>query len=335
MAVLSVSPGAMAEAILLLRAGETVALPTETVYGLAADGLKGEAVAKIFAAKGRPSFDPLILHVGVDYPLEKIVVEVPERARRLMEVFWPGGLTLVMAKAALVPDLVTSGLPKVAVRCPAHPVMREILREFGGPLAAPSANRFGRITPTDAWAVEDELGTVVPLILDGGRCEIGVESTIVDVTEEPYRLLRPGAIPLEALSQWVEVSVEPGTASGAPVAPGMLASHYAPGTPLFLYDGLLEEGPSLAADVASLTWNRSKGRSSAMARCLSERGDDVEAASVLFRWLRELDQSGARAIYAERVPMDGLGRAIADRLSRASVGSLEVEGERWVERWKK
>ncbi|MFQ3671104.1 MAG: L-threonylcarbamoyladenylate synthase, partial [Verrucomicrobiia bacterium] len=186
-------------ALRLLRQGLPIAVPTETVYGLAADGLNPEAVARIFAIKQRPHFDPLILHIADPADLPSLAAVIPPDALTLAHAFWPGGLTLLLPKQPIVPDLVTAGLPTVAIRCPAHPIMRQLLHQFRRPLAAPSANRFGRITPTDADAVRAELGDLIPLILDGGPCPIGIESTIIDTTVRPCRLLRAGAIPLEAI----------------------------------------------------------------------------------------------------------------------------------------
>ncbi|GAB4241832.1 MAG: L-threonylcarbamoyladenylate synthase [Candidatus Methylacidiphilales bacterium] len=321
-------PLPITEAVRLLRAGEVVALPTETVYGLAADGLNVDAVARIFAVKERPTFDPLILHLARPSDLAKLVTVIPPEAEALARAFWPGGLTLVLPKRPLVPDLVTSGLSCVAVRCPAHPVMQTVLRQLGRPLAAPSANRFGRISPTDADAVREELGDRIPLILDGGPCPIGIESTIVDLTRSPARLLRAGAVPLEAIQQIIpcETSPQPSDPS-RPVAPGLLASHYAPRTPLFLARQPLADGPPLPPDVAALIWSRLPIPPPLHYQQLTVSGSDLEAAAYLFRAMRALDASGVRAIYADPIPMHGLGRAIHDRLTRASHGTVRLERE--------
>jgi L-threonylcarbamoyladenylate synthase len=307
----------IARAAEALRMGECIGLPTETVYGLAGDGLRAASVARIFEIKQRPHFDPLILHVHPDYDLSQIVREVPLQAHRLMVEFWPGPLTLVLQRGDCVPDLVTSGLDTVAVRCPAHPVAQAVLRAFGGPLAAPSANPFGRLSPTTADAVEDELGGQLALVLDGGPCSLGIESTIVDCSSETFHLLRHGAIDRETLEPLTGPLVE-ATQGEKLKAPGMLASHYAPRTPL----RLLEAGES--SDVfwppctAHLSWGRPPHPKAVAGECLSLDADLREGAARLFRALRRLDHSGAREILADPLPEAGLGRAIMDRLRKAS-----------------
>lgn len=300
-----------------LRAGRCVGLPTETVYGLAADGLNPEAVARIFEIKQRPHFDPLILHVAEPEGLEALAAEVPATARALADAFWPGPLTLVLPRRPVVPDLVTSGLETVAVRCPAHPVARALLRAFGGPLAAPSANPFGRLSPTTAAAVEEELGAAVAVVLDGGACGLGIESTIVDCTGPRPCLLRHGALPREVLETVcgpVDVAV-----SGEKLrAPGMLQSHYAPRTPLRLLEGPVEAEMDWPAETAHLSWRGPLHPKACAGEVLSARGDLQEAAARLFAALRRLDRSGARAIQAERVPEEGLGRAVNDRLGKGA-----------------
>jgi L-threonylcarbamoyladenylate synthase len=310
----------------VLRGGGCVGLPTETVYGLAADGLDPRAVARVFEIKGRPSFDPLIYHVHADWGAERVVAEVPAAARRLMEVFWPGALTIVLPKRAEVPELGTSGLPTVAVRCPAHPVAQAVLREFGGPLAAPSANRFGRISPTTAAAVAAELGDAVELILDGGPCVRGVESTIVEIEGEGVRVLRPGAVTLEELARVVE-NVRLAERASPAVAPGMLAHHYAPRTPLYLAEEGL--GGTIPAGSGLLVFQGKPRRGAAVQRVLSERGDLAEAAVNLFGYLRSLDGAGMDRIVAEAVPEVGLGVAINDRLRRAAAGRARWDGKAW------
>lgn len=321
----------LTHALQLLHAGQPIAVPTETVYGLAADGLNPNAVARIFAAKERPHFDPLILHIADPSDLPSLAAHISPEAQALAHAFWPGGLTLVLPKQPVVPDLVTAGLPHVAVRCPAHPLMRQLLREFGRPLAAPSANRFGRISPTDADAVRAELGDRIPLILDGGPCPIGLESTIIDTTTRPCRLLRAGAIPLEAIRHILPCDDSPPVAPAQPAAPGLLHSHYAPTTPLFLSPQPLAQLPPLPSSVAALVWSNPPHPLPTPCRILAPDHSDLTAAANLFRFLRELDASGCRAIYADPMPQTGLGRAIRDRLHRASRGSLHLEDHQFLE----
>jgi L-threonylcarbamoyladenylate synthase len=305
-------------AVELLRQGDVVALPTETVYGLAADGLNPIAVAKIFEAKSRPRFDPLIFHLPNRDWLEK-VADLPAQERqlvlKLVEKFWPGPFSMVLPKRDVVPGIVTAGLKTVAVRISAHPVFAEIVQAFGKPLAAPSANRFGRISPTTARHVMDELGGYVPLIIDAGAAAHGIESTIVAVHAGKIDILRRGPITSEELSQFGKVAVADSVTKIS--APGQLPLHYAPKTPLQMVDDL----KSFESDqrCAVLAWNPVKKNDRFVAiRNLSERQDLREAAANLFRFLRELDQLDVDLIVAERVPSQGLGAAISDRLSRAS-----------------
>ena len=220
-----------------MQSGGLVAIPTETVYGLAADALNPAAVARIFAAKQRPEFDPLIVHVAEREQLAPLVRQVPSLAERLMQRFWPGPLTVVLEKTALVPDLVTSGLPSVAVRMPAHAVTRELLRECGCPLAAPSANLFGRTSPTTTAHVQEQLDGRIDYILEGGPCRVGVESTIVRIVKETIEILRPGGITAEELAELAPVRHHPGEADSSELlVPGQLPEHYAPRTPLLVCD---------------------------------------------------------------------------------------------------
>jgi L-threonylcarbamoyladenylate synthase len=315
---------AVARAVDLLRKGEVVALPTETVYGLAADALKPIAVAKIFEAKERPRFDPLIVHLPSRDSLEKIV-DVSGQDRQLIlklaDKFWPGPFTMVLQKREIVPEIVTAGLDTVAVRISAHPVFAGIVRELNKPLAAPSANRFGRVSPTTAQHVMDELGGRIPFIIDGGPTPHGIESTIITVREDSIGVLRRGPITAEQLSEFAEVNVV--ARAGKISAPGQFPVHYAPKTPLRLIDNGESFSPKKNQRVGLLAWGprRTGDRRSlkfAAVRRLSERQDLREAAANLFRHLRELDQSGVDLIVAERVPSRGLGAAILDRLERAS-----------------
>ncbi len=302
------SSEAIARAVKLLREGAAVALPTETVYGLAADALKEEAVLKIFAAKDRPRFDPLIVHLPDSDWIGRVAV-VEDSAReildRLRARFWPGPLTFVLPRRTLVPDLVTSGLDTVAIRISSHPVFGEVIRGFGGPLAAPSANRFGRISPTAADHVREELDGLIPLILDAGTTTHGLESTIVALRNGRIEVLRRGPITKEQLAEFGEVFVVP--SGPRPEAPGQLPSHYAPRTPLVLVDDLTSFVPPVGQKCGFIQM-----------RTLSERGDLAEAAANLFRCLRELDHAGLDLIVAEKLPDEGLGAAINDRLRRAA-----------------
>jgi L-threonylcarbamoyladenylate synthase len=307
-------------AIELLRAGEVVALPTETVYGLAADALNPIAVAKIFDAKERPFFDPLIVHLPGENWLERIA-KIDNRSRsrieKLISRFWPGPLTLILARQPIVPDIVTAGLDTVAVRMSSHPVFAEIISAFGKPLAAPSANRFGRISPTTAQHVFDELGGRILLIIDAGPTTHGVESTIITVHDNTIHILRRGPITAEQLSEFGNIDIV--SAQQRISAPGQLPSHYSPKTPLRLIDNAESFALAEKYRVGLLAWNAAIPEAKfAAVRTLSERQDLREAAANLFRYLRELDELNHDLIVAERVPAQGLGAAILDRLERAS-----------------
>jgi L-threonylcarbamoyladenylate synthase len=316
------SRDAIAAAAHVLADGKLVAFPTETVYGLGADATNGEAVARLYAAKGRPRFNPLIAHVADRAAAERVGIIGPT-AQRLGDAFWPGPLTLVVPKSANcgISALALAGMDTVAVRVPALPIARELLREFGGPIVAPSANRSGHVSPTTAQHVQEDLTGRIDLILDGGPTTVGLESTIVAcVTDRPV-LLRPGGIARKDIERVlggpVETALDAVEENGAarPVAPGQLASHYAPRTPVRLNiesvsedDALLAFGTPLAA-----------GAERAVAVLnLSETGDLVEAAANLFAHLRMLDTSGAKSIVAMQIPDQGLGEAINDRLRRAA-----------------
>jgi len=309
-------------AVELLRQGEAVALPTETVYGLAADALNPIAVAKIFEAKGRPRFDPLIIHLPDPGWLEK-VADPLEQDRRLVsslaEKFWPGPFTMVLPKRDIIPEIVTAGLETVAVRISAHPIFSEIVSAFGKPLSAPSANRFGRISPTTAKHVLDELNGHIPLIIDAGPTTHGIESTIVAVHDGEIDVLRRGPITSEQLSKFGEVGIA--TEREKISVPGQLPSHYAPKTPLRIVDNLKSFTPMTNERYALLAWTPIKNDERFVAiRNLSRQQDLREAAANLFRYLRELDALDVDLIVAERVPGEGLGAAILDRLQRASHG---------------
>jgi L-threonylcarbamoyladenylate synthase len=298
-----------------------VALPAETVYGLAADALRSEAVARIFEAKERPFFDPLICHVAQETGVEELTLLGAEQrgmVRSLAAAFWPGPLTLVLPRRPCVPDLVCAGLETVAVRMPAHPVFCAVLRAFGRPVAAPSANRFGRISPTAAEHVFEELAGRIPLILDAGAPPLGLESTIVRVGKAGVRILRSGPVTREQLREVVRVEEDDSGAeeNERPEAPGRLSSHYAPRTPMRL------GGPeaiefSERARFGLLAWQRPASGFGAV-EVLSETGDPRVAASRLFGAMRRLDRGGFAGIVAELAPEVGLGVAINDRLRRAA-----------------
>ncbi len=302
-----------------IRSGRLVGMPTETVYGLAGDALNVQAVLAIFAAKGRPSFDPLIVHVADAEQAWAVAVPSP-RAERLARECWPGPLTLVLPRRACVPDVVTSGLDTVGVRCPAHAMARALIRAAGRPLAAPSANHFGRISPTIAEHVREQLGDAVAVVLDGGPCRVGIESTVLLPDPVPV-ILRPGGMSRERLQELlgepVAVADRTERAAHLPVqAPGMLASHYAPRTPL----DLRMPGAPWPTDptVALLAFRGQDLPSGRRSEILSPSGDLAEAAARLFAALRRLDALGAPRIMAETVPDHGLGLGINDRLRRAA-----------------
>lgn len=302
------APGGIALAVEVLGAGGLVALPTETVYGLAADALDARACAAIFEAKGRPLTDPLIVHLpGADWLGG--VCRPDETALALAREFWPGPLTIVLPRTGAVPDVVTAGEETVAVRCSAHPVFRETIEAFGRPLAAPSANRFGRISPTCAAHVEAELGGRIPLILDGGACEHGIESTIVLVRDGRLEVLRRGPVTARRLGAFGPV-VEGG---GAVPAPGAMKSHYAPATPLVIRAHAAARGPREGL----LAWD-GEGRGFAAVERPSPSLDLREAAANLYAAMRRLDDAGLDVIVAEPVPEEGIGAAIMDRLRKAA-----------------
>lgn len=303
--------GAVARAAELLRGGGVVAFPTETVYGLGADATNDLAVARIFAVKGRPRLNPLIVHIA-DPAAAAAHAEIDGRARALMSRFWPGGLTLVLRKRAGSPlsALALAGLGTVALRCPAHPVARDLLARCGRPVAAPSANRSGRLSPTTAEHVRADLGAAADAILDGGPCAVGVESTIVDLSGEAA-LLRPGAVDPAALG--IPLAAPSGSDEAAPRSPGRLASHYAPATPLRMDASAIREGEALLAFGPAPPPAPPR-----LTRNLSPRADLTEAAANLFAMLHELDGLGAACIAAMPIPRRGLGLAIDDRLRRAA-----------------
>ncbi|MGQ9637244.1 MAG: L-threonylcarbamoyladenylate synthase [Thermodesulfobacteriota bacterium] len=302
----------------IIKQGGIVAFPTETVYGLGADAFNSMAVARVFEVKGRPYFDPLIVHISKIKELERLVVEIPSNAQVLIEHFWPGPLTLVLLKKENVPDIVTSGLSTVAIRMPRHSMTLKLIEWAETPIVGPSANPFGYLSPTKAKDVQEQLGDQIDFIIDGGPCEVGVESTIISFVEKQPRLLRSGGIPLEEIESLIgEIDVS-SSEKGSPLAPGMLPRHYAPRTPIILdwkeeiKENLKEKKIGLLSfkEPDSLIYF-------SHIEILSKKGDLREAAANLFSAIRRLDNLGLDLILAEPVPEVGLGRAIMDRLRRA------------------
>ena len=302
----------------LLRSGKLVAIPTETVYGLAGNALDTDAVLSIFKTKNRPSFDPLIIHTDSLEKIKQWVTHFPPELEALSKTIWPGPLTILLPKKNSIPDLVTSGLDYVAVRIPNHPLTLELLRGLDFPLAAPSANPFGYISPTCAKHVQQQLGELIPYILDGGASEIGIESTIVTIENGKLQVLRLGGLSIEQLEeltgQTVHLTINQ---SSNPQAPGMLKSHYAPRKPLYIgsISSLIEKNKDQKIGVLSFNTAYSEVVN---LKVLSMNSNMLEASKNLFGYLRDLDQSDAELLIAEFVPETGLGRAINDRLRRAA-----------------
>lgn len=321
--MLAAGPAAIEAAANLLRNGGLVAFPTETVYGLGADAANAEAVARLYAAKGRPSFNPLIAHV-TDLDAARRLAVFNAQAEALARAFWPGPLTLVLPKHADCPvsDLATAGLDSIALRVPNHPVARDLIAAFGGAVVAPSANQSGHVSPTTAAHVQADLAGRIDLIVDGGPTEVGVESTIVACLDEPS-LLRPGGMPRAAIEKVLgrplvaaaDSTHAAGDDDDVPLAPGMLASHYAPKATIRLDASEIRDGEALLAFGPQLPAGAERARK---VLNLSARGDLIEAAAHLFSHLRALDSSGAGKIAVMPVPHDGLGEAINDRLLRAA-----------------
>ena len=324
----------MKEAGELLKAGALVAFPTETVYGLGANALDEKAAAKIYAAKGRPSDNPLIVHIADMEKLENITEEIPEAAMKLAEKFWPGPLTMVMKKSAAVPLGTTGGLSTVAVRMPSHPIALEMIRHGGGYIAAPSANTSGRPSPTLASHVADDMDGIIPMILDGGPVGIGIESTIVDLTEEIPTILRPGFITKEMLEEVVgEVQIDKGLEADAktpPKAPGMKYRHYAPKAELVIVEGAREaviekinalvkekEAQGMIAGIIG-TEETILRYPEGIVKSIGTRNDELSISSHLYSILREFDESDAQVIYSESFEEGAMGSAIMNRLLKAA-----------------
>ena len=303
----------------IIKRGGIVAFPTETVYGLGADAFNPLAVARIFEVKKRPYFDPLIVHVASHGDPAKLVIDIPSDAKKLMERFWPGPLTVALLKREEVPDIVTAGLPSVAIRMPKHEMALSLIEQADCPIAAPSANPFGYLSPTTAEHVRDQLGDQIDFILNGGTCEVGVESTIVSFSKGKPRLLRPGGVELEEIESIIgKVEVIP-IEEGRPSAPGMLPRHYAPRTPIILNwnDKNLDIYKNKKIGLLAFREPRNNLKFSKV-EVLSKKGDIREAAANLFAAIRRLDALNLDLIVAESIPEIGLGRAIMDRLRRAS-----------------
>jgi L-threonylcarbamoyladenylate synthase len=313
-------PEAIAEAAEVLRRGGLVAFPTETVYGLGANAFDARAVARVFEAKARPFFDPLIVHLADASCLPRVAQAADPRSRMLAERFWPGPLTLVLPRRNEVPDIVTAGLDTVGVRVPAHPVAHALLVAAGTPVAAPSANPFGYVSPTTAQHVLERLGQAVEIVLDGGPCRVGVESTILSLAGAPV-LLRPGGVPREDLEAALQISLPLAPLAERPAAPGQLLKHYATRTPLRILPGRARSSPAGAGRTALLAFGPERSEGYAVVEVLAPDGSLATAAANLFAALRRLDAAGVDLILAEPCSESGLGHAIMDRLRRAAAGS--------------
>jgi L-threonylcarbamoyladenylate synthase len=351
---LPVSPDSLNQAAVILRNGGLVAFPTETVYGLGADAFNPQALAKVFEVKGRPRFDPLIIHIAAIETLERVANlsllnnEIKQKLFLLAENFWPGPLSIILPKNEKIPDLATAGLKTAAIRFPDHETACKLISLSSGAVAAPSANPFGCLSPTKAEHVRDGLGEKVDLILDGGSTRIGLESTVLDITGDCIKILRPGGTPKEAIEKACSKTMQTkglrfGTGSvssvlssqdsehkgGACISPGLLESHYAPGTPLSVFDreGIINQPYETGSvylffdGLTRDTWSKVQNppKHPDIIRVLSESGSALEAASRLFEVLHELDNGRILRIYAQLAHGEGLAEAINDRLNRASV----------------
>jgi L-threonylcarbamoyladenylate synthase len=307
----------ISEAAAIIKKGGIVAFPTETVYGLGADATNPGAVSRIFLAKQRPRLDPLIVHIAEKTQINEVVKSIPPRAVLLIERFWPGPLTLILPKKEIIPDIVTSGLSGVGIRMPDNDIARSLISLCGKPIAAPSANKFGSISPTCAAHVSEQLGNCVDMILDGGSCSVGVESTIISFMGEDPVLLRPGGLSLESIQKEIGKVIIPAAEDYKNASPGRSLRHYAPLTPLRLNEDTDFSHNNMKVGLLSLKGD-STGNYTTV-EILSKTGNLNEAACNLFAALRRLDSAGLDLIIAEKVPDEGLGRAINDRLYRASV----------------
>lgn len=326
--LLPASPESIAQAAALLKKGELVGLPTETVYGLAADALNPEAVRKIFAAKGRPQDNPLIVHICDLAMMETLTSNPPKLAYKLAKAFWPGPMTMVLPKAACLSDEVTASLPTVGIRFPAHPAAQAIIRESGLPLAAPSANLSGSPSPTRASHVYNDLQGKIPLIIDGGECAVGLESTVIAVTEDKIRLLRPGGITVEQLRAYAPVEIDNGVLhqldAGAKVSsPGMKYKHYAPKARVIIVDAPLPDFVQFVNShsghgVYAMVFDGEEAFLHIPTLSFGVLGDRASQAKVLFDSLRRCDELGAKTVYVRAPQKDGIGLAVYNRLLRAA-----------------
>lgn len=348
-------PSSIERAASLLRAGQVVVFPTETVYGLGADAMQTNAVERIFAAKGRPFSDPLIVHIADEGTLERLASSIPPHARKLAQAFWPGPLTLILPRSPLVPELVTAGLDTVAIRMPRHPVALALIRALGSPIAAPSANRFMHVSPTTAQHVLADLGGRLPLILDAGPCEVGVESTVLDLCSTTPTILRPGGISLEALRAVlpdvqpppklgnVQPKVQPVSMPEGMRSPGQLLTHYAPSVPLLLFDGTPNAMRNAILDEVQRRVERGERVGmlvadedvAAFRSLLMYQGDVVmlslgdaaapeQLAGALFACLRRLEEANVQVIVSRSFNEGGLGMAVRDRLLKAAGGKVTI-----------
>jgi len=306
------------KAALIIKKGGLVAFPTETVYGLGANALNPEAVAKVFEAKKRPHFDPLIVHIADKKFVKKLCRRVNKKAEILIAKFWPGPLTLIFPKSEIVPDIVTAGLKTVAVRMPAHQIALDLIKEAGVPIAAPSANLFGKLSPTEASHVFKQLKDKIEAIIDGGKCPIGIESTVVDVFSRTPKVLRPGGLPIEEIKKALGgIKLEVKTRSRKIYSPGQLKSHYQPLTPLKIIRKKKFK-PPLNIKAGLLAFKKPKNKKFYHhIEVLSPSGNLREAAANFFSALHRLDKAHLDVIYAEKIPEKGLGVAIMDRLYKA------------------
>lgn len=339
----NIDPQVIREAGRILRSGGLVAFPTETVYGLGADALQAQAAANIYKAKGRPSDNPLIIHICCFEDIKEIVTYIPQAAKQLADAFWPGPLTMILPKSGKVPYETTGGMDTVAVRMPANKAALALIREGGGYIAAPSANTSGRPSPTLAQHVYEDLKGKVPLILDGGAVGIGIESTIVDLTEEVPLILRPGYISLEMLSKVIgKVDTDPGIAASVPdcrpKAPGMKYRHYAPDAEMFLVEGRQERVVAAINDLTKAQMRKGKKvgiigteetagyYEQGYVVSIGSRQEEEEIAHNLYRILREFDKSGVDIIYSECFETPRMGQAISNRMLKAA-GHQVIEAE--------
>ena len=319
--VLKASEENLKRAAEIIRKGGLVAFPTETVYGLGGDAFNPDAVARIFEVKERPTFDPIIVHIADFGDIKRLCREIDERAKILAEKFWPGPLTMVLKKSEKVPDIVTAGLDTIAVRMPSHPVARKLIEYSKTPIAAPSANLFGKLSPTTAEHVKEQLGERIDMIIDGGKCPVGVESTVIDLSVDPPVILRPGGTPAEEIEKVIgKVSFI--HRSDEPKSPGQLKKHYSPRTPLRIIRGEIDVGHGEKAGLLAFKQpDDETARKFEKIEVLSSSDDLNEAlrqaAQNLFSALHRLDKANLDVIYAEPVPEIGLGRAIMDRLRKA------------------